>query len=712
MYDRFYMERAIDKLERVDTEKLSTEGLRNLSNALRNIHNTEEAETYYAELVKRSDAKAKDFLNYANVLLINEKVTESEKWMVKYYSMSKNDERAKDYVSSKGYYEDLKKDIGRFNVTTLSFNSKEQDFGPAYYEDKVVFASSRSWGLFNRVWNWNNLNFLNLYEATPKNDKSELRKVNKFSSKLNKKFHEGPASFTKDGNYVMYTRNNYEEKSSNEEVKLKLFYAEKNGKKWAAPVGVPFNNKEYSVGQASLTADGNLMYFVSDMPGGKGGTDLYISEKKGDSWGTPVNLAALNTEGDEMFPFIHESGMLFFASNGHVSLGGLDVFVTKTSDNKNFSSVQNVGVPVNTSFDDFAMILDSSEKKGYFSSNREEGKGNDDIYAYDLLKPFEFCKEVKGIVYNKEDNSILTGALVSLINNNNEAIETVTVGENGEYVFCTEETGTFKVRATKDGFVDDAKTVTINENSPSQELDLYLSQVKPLVLEASVTDAITGKLLPGATITFKNEGSGNTEKVWTLADGNYSEELTNNKVGDNLNNILVIEKEGYITKVLNYKQALEKPGTYKINTVLDLSLKPGDVIVINEIYFDLDKSNIRPDAALQLDKIVKLMNDYPSLELELGSHTDCRASVAYNRALSQRRATSSARYIKSKITNPKRIKGRGYGESKLINGCACEGAKVSTCSEAEHQKNRRTEFKVIKFDEKDIEIKNNSPISF
>ena len=716
-FEAFSLEPAIKKYEEVGVGNLTTEGLRNLSDAYRYLHKSEKAEVSYSELVKRSDNKAEDLYMYAEVLLMNKKKTEWEKWMSNFHSRLESDGRGKEFEASRGSFAKLSEDRGQFkNIKNLESNTDKEDFGTAYHGDKVVFSSSRkTTNPIKRVWNWTEFPFLNLFEAD-QTSTNELEGVKKLSRKVNKKYHEGPASYSKDGKLMVFTRNNYDEKSEDKRIKLKMFYRELDDQgDWGDIEGFDFNYKEYSVGHPAVSPDGKTIYFASDMPGGLGKTDLYKTTRNGSGvWSTPVNLGStINTEGKEMFPFYHKDGMLFFASDGKVGLGGLDIFVSQDNEGE-FSAAQNLGSPVNDSKDDFALLLNEDQTKGYFSSNRPGGKGSDDIYSFKLAKPFTSCKTIKGLAKDESGN-ILPGTEVALTDGNGTLIEKVIVGDDGGYSFCLDP-GNYKLEGTQPKYTGGNNSVNLTDNSPSvSSADVVLNKQADFSFCGIVSDSKTKKPLSGVTINLIHKLTGAKEVIVTDAKGDFCREL-DNKLNDYISYDLELSKPGYFSKTVTYSQKLTRQGRYDIAAdLISLDKEVSDLanmIEINPINFDLNKSFIRPDAKIELDKIVAVMNKYPGMVIELGAHTDCRASRSYNRALSNRRAVSSAKYIKSRISNPERIYGKGYGESKLLNGCACEGKVKAKCSEAEHERNRRTEFKVIKTGNDKVKVKNNSTDSF
>jgi outer membrane protein OmpA-like peptidoglycan-associated protein len=628
-YERLSYSKAISKLE--PYPKKTTEVKRQLAESYYFTGNISKAESYYSDIVTAPDAKAEDYYRYSAILRMNGKYAESEKWITQFGQKKTSDSRVAEYLLNPMAEKQLLKDEGRFEVTNLDINSSQQDFGPAYLNNTLTFASSRE-GVksIERRWNGNGLPFLDIYVGSI-GEKGQIANPVSLTKRINKKFHEGPASFSEDGMQMIFTRNNYKEKAADGSVNLQLFSANLVNGKWVNEQPLPFNNKEYSVGHPSLSPDGNTLYFASNMPGGIGGTDIYRAVKQANgNWSAPENLGEdINTEGNEMFPFYHSSGILFFASDGHVGLGGLDIFLAQKKQNS-WEEIKNLGVPVNTNKDDFAFILDKQMKAGYFSSNRDGGKGDDDIYAFNLLKPFSSSKTAITVDVIPEKNSGLS--LYGIIKEKGSSIA--------------------------------------------------LEKVK---------------------IKLINNKTGIEEKIVTGPNGEFRKPLIENKLNDRVSFNLVMEKEGYLTKTVTYEKLLDKNGQYNIFENIDVALDKvtlgtdlAKLIDIKPILFDLGKYLIRSDASIELDKIVKVMNENPTMIIALGSHTDCRGTSANNGKLSDERAKASAEYIKARITNPDRISGKGYGESQLKNGCACEGAVKSNCSETEHQENRRTEFIIVK----------------
>ena len=717
LFDHFSFYPAIDRYEKLDT--LSTDGLRKLAESYRNTQQPELSATAYASLVNANAANSEDLFQYASVLREAGQYDQSARWMEKFHAQAAQDKRAESFEKESANLPGLLKDEGRFVITHLDINTAEQDFGPAYYKDQVVFGSTREMvsGVALR-YNRTTKPFLDLYSASKEGE--QLSNPQAFNKSINKKFHEGPASFSADGKFIAFTRNNYEGKSSDGTIKLKIFFSTQDEEGvWSEPLPFKLNSSEYSVGHPALSADGRRMYFSSDMPGGYGGADVYRVDRMDDGiWGEPTNLGpVINTEANELFPFFQEEErVLFFASNGHFGLGGLDIFVAQDAGNNTFSKVLNAGSPLNTRFDDFGIIVDQQMASGYFSSNREGGKGDDDLYALKITKPFRFGKVIKGVAKDP-DGLVLAGVQVELKDASGKVIQTATTGPEGRFQFAAEPDLDFALSGTKSDYFDGKNTASTR--TPKDEIiaDLELEKDPGFSIYALVTNKKTGEPLPGVQLTIADLLHGQSESLVTPESGDFRKALSGVRLNDKGEYVFTLAKEGFFTKTLNYKETFNRPGQYDLHVVLDFSMDPvvddlSKLVTINPINFDLNKYNIRPDAATELDKIVSIMNQYSSMVVELGAHTDCRGSVKYNEQLSDNRAKASAAYIKERISNPDRIFGKGYGESRLLNGCACEGAVKSTCSEEEHQLNRRTEFKVISTGNDQLEIINKSSNSF
>jgi outer membrane protein OmpA-like peptidoglycan-associated protein len=710
-YEKLAYKLAIENYtDLLSTDLADAELKSKLAYSYYNVNDLVNAEKYYSEALSNGKLSNEHYFYYAQTLKQNGKYAESDKVMNLFYEKSNSDKRAVSYANNRSYLDKIEKEGIHFTISNADFNSAESDFGGYQYSksNEVYFISSRRNTLVKYNWMWNGGKFLDLFMV--KNEKASLPKL---ISKVSTTFHEGPLCFNSDESMVYYTRNNISKGKNRRDQKgiqnLKLYTAKVDEKgKWVNELETTLNSKDYSIGHPAITNDGKSIYFASDMPGGFGGADLYMASLNADgSIGKPINLGKeVNTEGQEMFPWISPDGLLFFSSNGHIGLGGLDVFVMSIEkDGKSFGNLTNVGKPVNSQKDDFALTFNKDGKSGYFSSNRIGGKGDDDIYSFQLNRPFVFKMRLVGSVLDQSTKQTLAGSTVYLKDASGNVIASVVADDKGNYSFDVDPNKEFVIVAQNKDYTENKTTVKTSPQAGSTiKADVELAKIPQIGLIGTIKDNKSGQLLDGVTIKIKDKKTG--EVVFegtTTQKGDFIKELTKNKVNDVLNYDVTLSKQGYLTKTIEYTHKIDKPGLINMNEKLDVSLGKVEIgvdlstlINIKPIYFDLGKYEIRKDAAVELDKIVKVMNEYPTMEIELGSHTDCRSSIASNLKLSDNRAKASAEYIKKRISNPQRIYGKGFGESKLKVNCPCEGAVKSNCSEEEHQKNRRTEFIIIK----------------
>jgi len=620
--DKFFFRYAFDKAisKYVRVKNLTTDGHRKMAESYRNMGKNAKAEAAYSNLIStQSNPLPEDYYSYASLLKNSGNYNEAFKMMDKFCELKPYDLRTIDYIANKEKFANLSKDDGTFKIKQLDVNSDADDFGPAYYKNNIVFASTKEVPkMIARKYNWTNKPFWDLYISEVEN--GQLKKAKNFSKKINSKLHDGPASFSNNGTFMAFTRNKINDKSDDNMVELLILFSTYADEKWSEPIPFALNSKEYQVAHPSLSADGNTMYFASNMPGGFGGSDIYrVTRFAGGTWGSAENMGnTINTEGDEMFPFLeNDNQILFFTSNGRFGLGGLDIFYCSVNGSET-GSVKNAGAPLNTQYDDFSVIINNALTHGYFASNRPDGSGGDDIYGVDILKSLKIDKRIEGIAQDK-DGKPISETFVLLLDNQSYVIDSVTTKNDGAFSFFVDSDNYFKLIGKKEEYLE--------------------GQI--------ITNTLGKEIIVKADITLLKE------------------------------EIVVVLKEEIVPVIIKEKVKV------KIEN-------------LNPIYFDLDKSDIRPDAEIELKKIIKIMNDNPDMVVELSSFTDSRATMEYNQILSDNRAKATLKYIKSKISNPERIYGRGYGETRLVNNCASEGDIISNCTEEQHQENRRTEFVIEK----------------
>ena len=567
---------------------------------------SEKAANWYKALIAyNTEIDPEIYFKYSHCLKALGQYDEANKMMSIYYDKTSNSASKKDLDS---YLLDIKNNSKDYLIKPTDINSEFSDYGPYYYGNKVYFTSAVDTGAVRKkTHEWTGQNFTDIYVANVNKD-TTLTYSGNFSKKVNTKFNESSPIFTKDGKTMYFTRNNFlngkKGKSGDKSTFVKIYKATLVDGDWANITELSFNNNESSFAHPALSLDEKTMYFASDMDGTTGYSDIYKVKRNDDgSFGSPENLGSeINTTGRESFPSVDKDGDLYFASDGHLGLGGLDLFKAKINADGSFEKPKNLGERINSPKDDFAATF-YDKTSGFFTSNRDNGKGFDDIYYFNE----KLCKQKgDGIVYDAQTKLPIPAATVILFNDEMNEVEKITADEKGYYSFTADCGKKYYIRALKEEYEPAEIKLTTNAvNEKVNTNDLYLSK----------------KQIP-------------------------------------------IDEGTDLAKIFN----------------------------ISKIYFDLDKSNIRPDAEVHLQKIIEVLKQYPNMVIDIRSHTDSRQTHKYNEALSDRRAKSTLEYIvKNKIAR-NRLTAKGYGETQLVNKCADD----VNCTEDEHQMNRRSEFIIVK----------------
>ena len=591
LYDRLeYVDAAKAYSKLVENGKADGYVYKQLADSYFNVFNTKEAATWYAKAVE-STQDAETHFRYAQMLKAEGNIKAAEVQMEQFAKMEPNDARAKAFKNNPNYLTVLKSQSKQYDAVKSDVSSDKADFGAVLTNNnEVFFASARNTA--RKASGMDDQPYLDLYKAT-RNADGTLSQATEVAE-LNTKWHDGPASITSDGTAIYYGSESFNESEfqKNKEKKLKfgqiyLYKATKNGDKWANSKPLPFNSKEYSVRNPSISKDGKTLYFSSDMPGGLGGEDIWKVSVDGETYGTPVNLGAnVNTEANESFPSMQDDDILFFSSNGRQGFGGYDVFKQNTNTNEKAS---NVGEPVNSQKDDFAFSYNLQKNVGYFSSNRE---GNDDIYQANAVCGVDAIVLVK----DAETGRLLSGANVTVVNNKGIEKGNQVSNEMGEARFGIDCEQIANFNASRSGYENGTATMEKSPNG-AKTIVLNMTPIKPIITETEV--------------------------------------------------------------------------------------------ILQPIYFEYNKSNITAEGAEELDKLVKVMNEYPNMVIDAKSHTDNRGADNYNLRLSDRRAKSTVQYIVSKGIAKNRITGSGMGETQPKVAC-------TDCTEEQHAQNRRSEFLIVK----------------
>ncbi|MFT4668522.1 MAG: outer membrane protein OmpA-like peptidoglycan-associated protein [Flavobacteriaceae bacterium] len=569
-----------------------------LANSYFFINDTKKAEPYYKRVVKGRKVNSETVYNYAQSLKANGKVSDYNTWMKKFSEMKPSDSRTVEFMKNPNYIPQIMDAFPMYEVKNLKdINSEYSEFGGIVIGKDFYFSSSRNTS--RRKYHWDEQPFLDVYKASLVGN--TIKNAELLEGDVNTKYHEGNVAITADGKRMYFDRNDYfEGKYAKDEEgvnQINIYYSEKIDGNWKGVFSVPFNDSEYSNGHPALSPDGSILYFVSDKPGGKGGSDIYkVSLDAQGLFGTPERLGDnINTEGKEVFPHIDSNGALYFSSNGHQGLGGLDGFYAEANGGNGFNNPVNLGKGANSVDDDFAFIYDPNTKTGFMSSNRKGGKGSDDIYVLNALEA-PCAVTIDATILDEYSKAPVSGARVDLYDTAENKLSSKTSDANGKV--------SFKAACDK-------------------------------------------------------------EHVLQAVAANYESNAT----------------------------TLEAANDTKVMTSINLgpieAIIQGDKIVLNPIYFDYDRSNVKPKAAFELDKLVSIMKKYPSYIIKAESHTDSKGKDDYNMKLSEERAQATVQYIISKGISASRINGEGFGEGKPANTCGDD------CTDAERQNNRRSEFIIV-----------------
>lgn len=484
-FDEYAYADAIEDYEALINEyHTEVEVYRRLGDANYFNSNYETAAKWYRGLYMTANEKLSPEYLYRYALSLKSlgRYDESNRILLQMKDTAKTDIRLEKYLEKPDYLKDIKNVSDRYEIYTLDFNSELSDFSPAFYNDQVVFSSARALKRRkNNIHGWNKMPFLNLYATTVDTINRKNTKV-EFLSNLSSLTHESSATFSKDGKSVYFTRNNFKEGNFVRDTlgvsRLKIFKAEFIMGRWQNIQELPFNSDQYSIAHPSLNENGTKLYFASDMPGTYGNSDIfYVNINQDNTYGEPINLGReVNTEGRETFPFISASNMLYFASDGHPGLGGLDIFAAKSSSGEK-TKVLNIGAPINSVSDDFAFIFKENSSAGYFASNRLGGQGGDDIYYFKETIPLDFsCKErvYKGIVKNPKGRE-LSNASIKLYDSDYQLIDKVRTNDKGKYIFTTNCTiNAIMIEGEKENFKKLSLELASDTILETNNLDLVL----------------------------------------------------------------------------------------------------------------------------------------------------------------------------------------------------------------------------------------------
>jgi len=732
---------AIDEFMNEGTS-LSPSTMGRIAESFRKNGNYPAAEGWFEQMISQTE-NALHFLHYAEVLKANGKCQEAKTWFAKYEkSTGASIDNYTDCVPNASAQNG---DIKVTNAAAL--NTPYLDFSPVEYQGGLLLTSNRHVRnkAVNRKDKWSKNNFTDIIVANKDVDYFTYT-FKSLKQKINSKFHDGVPSFMPDGNTVVFTKSNKKGKNKNNIIDLKLYSIDLSAGINTRPTELPINSDDYATCHPSVSLNGNKLYFASNRPGGFGGLDIWVSEMKDGAWQSPKNLGpTVNTKGNESFPYVAADDKLYYSSNGLLGFGGLDIFMTSFDKVDNaWTEPINLGEPMNSTYDDFGLIINNEKNGGYLSSNRIGGLGEDDIYTWEGELSFD--------IENNMIDLLIVDQLTQKILPN---VEVVLVSENGTKKYTTDSKGQVtirrpkgskvKVKINENGYTTLDQDVNTNALNPDQPFKLKLKKVYNTNLEMTILNLSNNRPLNGAKVVLENLCTGEKTTLNANSGGKVTMNIdcacnykmtasktdfvngTSDVIMESLNCQSMADSGKPVKKTLGLSPKKVAPAPPVVSKRIETSASGrstmtgtltanklnryflgvdeplygvGQVIQLSNILYDFNKANIRSDASYELDYLYTLMTTYPSLNIEMMSHTDARGKQSYNQDLSQRRAVSARQYLISKGIAPSRITARGYGESSTINGCV-DGVN---CSEDEHQRNRRTEIKVTAFSESNVRI--------
>ena len=582
----------------------------------RKLGRVRESLPYYKKAIEGGYEHEELEINYALALKANEEYDEAQAVLEEYVSYASTEvykERAQQEIRNLQKLDTISLYVRDIELNLLNeINTANAEYSPSYYNGDLYYVSNSEPETFKRY----DIPFSQIHRAKLNGLRVEEGTAGTMPGAFNEiNINEGSITFSPDGNTAVFAKGNPDGKKDRRSVDL--FISEKKNGQWSTPISMPINSPEHWDTSPAFNNSGTTIYFASDRPGGYGGSDIYRATLNARGrWADVTNMGEdINTAGDEVFPYVSPDNKLYFSSDGHAGFGQLDLF--EGVNRGGTVTVRNLGPSFNTSSDDFGLIYTDFPFEGFFTSNREDGAGGDDIYSFvdnsSDLKQITYV--LKGTTYQRDEDSVQTilgNVHVKLMNESGVLVDDIISSRAGSFSFPVEPEKNYTLIGDKDNFFTERSIFTTMGETVPQELLVERFTEKTFNTEVTLDPIILNK-----------------------------------------------------------------------------------AIVIPNIYYDLNKSDIRSDAATQLDKLVVLLADNPGVSIELSSHTDSRSDDDYNQELSQRRAQSAVDYIVSQGISRSRLVAKGYGESQLLNGCSND----VPCTEDQHQENRRTEFKVIDIDE-------------
>ncbi|MEZ4986328.1 MAG: OmpA family protein [Saprospiraceae bacterium] len=707
-----------EKILRKQPEQL--DALLGMAEAQRKAGQLADAVTWYRQITEMPDAPAIAYYRYGQLLLFMGDCLTAQSAFDTFLLRKPYYTQKADLEDVCAWIESIEHPDFPYVLSLPDFNGKESDLSPAFYQDGLVFGAVKKDGASKQP-------YYGLYFTKPTTvDQLQglsitYEPTQPFSEVFNAAMNAAIITFSADGQEAYYTSNQTQTASDQELIhRLEILVSRlQKDSSWSAPKALPFNSSHYSTAHPALSPDGNRLFFASDRPGGFGGKDLYVVNRNADgTWSVPVNLGpSINTEGDELFPFYHQDGILFFASNGQLGLGGLDIFQAEDMGEGTWSTVKNMGSPINSKADDFSLVMHSDGTYGFLTSNREGGAGSDDIYA------FQTGKIPLDLAFFQEDHEDWKGQVTFKVRGMDTLFQTDTIGKWTTWLNKDE---CIYVQVIDEGVMADEFEICANAHPQDRKQPIALAvQPKPISDElvakgdgtiahvaGYVLDEDTEAPIEGALVYMLSSDCATTIRTPTDSTGRFQF-----KPQPGCCYTVKVTSEGYFANsyratLCTNKISAEEPVRYYLASHNPAPVKPTpeeasvtafqpsdskykeagmSAPYLLNVYYDTGRSSVRAEAIPELNRLYWLLVFNPDISVEISSHTDARGNAEFNQRLSQRRANAIVTWLIKKGIGTNRLSAKGYGEERLVNGCTDE----VSCSEEEHQMNRRTEFRII-----------------
>ena len=641
------------------------------------IRNYKQALKDYEELESVGHADNQDYIEYAKLLQRAKKYDKAQEYYKKYLNKNNNSVIAENYVNAPNYIEELYKDSSNYIIKKAYKGSMYSEFSPVLYKGDTLYATNnRNTALRNNRFSRDNSYFIHLESNSEKKEVQEL--INQVA---NSKYHNGPITFDSNYQRMYFTRNSIERGLNKRRLQLHTSILE-NGK-WSQLQSVTLSDTSYSIGHAALDGD-SVIYFVSDMPGGYGKTDIWKASIQNGAIGRPINLGkVINTEEDELFPYVTDEGHLIYSSNGLVGLGGLDFFFAIKS-RGTFNKVYNMGYPLNSHQDDFGIYINEKEQSGLFSSDRLGEAMKDDIFPFTYDHLFTTEETVLCKVFDEDSAAISMVKITVFQQNENDEWKKINItqtDENGKWEFVFNPNEEYKITFESPLYQNEILFMTSDK-----ENDIDTIKNNMLIKNKSggqVTDEITGKPIEGTQVTLYTRDN---EGEWIEIEISSTDELGNWDFDyrDDYEYKVEVNAENY--KSLEFTFPAEEYNRIKLTPKSDF----GSIIRIDNIYFNHGSARVLEESYPVLENIVSFLNNNPKIKVELSAHTSCIGSDSFNLKLSKRRAKNCRSILIKKGISPERLTSQGYGESQMLNSC-----KIQRENEEAARINRRVELKVL-----------------